>query len=55
MSNSFRALYKWLVPGWLADEADGERVLWSLSAVVDASVERVRQGLIARFPAADVR
>lgn len=49
MARNFRTVYRWLVPGWLL-EGDGTLVLESLAAIKDACVERVRQGLNARFP-----
>jgi hypothetical protein len=45
----FRNLFKFFVPSWLST-GDGEKVLWALTAVIDAANERIRQGLLARFP-----
>lgn len=59
MANRFRTLYRHLVPGWLLgegpetednDQRDGEKVLYSLSLMLDAISERLRLGLLARFP-----
>ncbi len=59
MATRFRTLYKWLVPGWLLgegpevpenDKREGEKVLYSLSLMLDAITERLRLGLLARFP-----
>ena len=44
-----RTLFKFLVPDWLKS-GEGELTLYSLSAVVDAWLERARLGLVARFP-----
>lgn len=45
----FRTIFKHLVPSWLI-EGDGERVLWTLAILKDATLERMRQGLEARMP-----
>jgi len=49
MATRFRLLYKWMVPGWLSVDA-GEKVLHTISLLLDASAERMRLGLMARFP-----
>jgi hypothetical protein len=49
MAKNFRQLFKWLVPSWLST-GDGEKVLHTLAMLKDAHLERVRQGLEARFP-----
>jgi hypothetical protein len=59
MATRFRNLYRHLVPGWLLgegpertdnDQREGEKVLYSLSLLLDAMTERLRLGLLARFP-----
>jgi hypothetical protein len=59
MATRFRHLYRHLVPGWLLgegpervdnDQREGEKVLYSLSLLLDAMTERLRLGLLARFP-----
>src|SRR6187455_2560539 len=61
MARTFRQLFRWLVPSWLAGEGattedepaehhDGEKVLLSLAVIKDAWLESLRQGLNARFP-----
>lgn len=49
MARNFRTLYRWLLPGFLL-EGDGAAVVHSLAMIKDAWVERLRQGLNARFP-----
>lgn len=49
MAKRFRSVFYKLAPSWLTT-GDGERVLWSLGVMLDASVERVRLGLLARWP-----
>lgn len=49
MARSFRTLRKALAPRWLTEE-EGELVGFSLDVQVDAFVERLRLGLLARFP-----
>lgn len=49
MTLSFREIRKSLAPRWLTD-GDGELVGYSLDLVKDAFVERVRLGLMVRFP-----
>lgn len=46
----FRDAHQKLTPSWLRDETEGERLLWSLETLLDASLERVRQSVKARFP-----
>jgi len=47
---TYRTLRKYLLPYWLLDdEADGA-FAYTLSALIDVSVEHVRAGLEARFP-----
>lgn len=45
----FRRLFYALVPRWLST-GDGELVLASLGAVKDMALERMRSGMIQRFP-----
>lgn len=45
----FRRLFYKLVPRWLSS-GDGEKVLASLGAVADMSLERMRSGMVQRFP-----
>lgn len=49
MSNRFRRLFPKLLPSWLSD-GDGERVAYSLGLMMDTFLERLHQGLYARFP-----
>lgn len=49
MARNFRSLFRWITPAWL-HTGEGEKVLHALSTIIDASTERVRQGLLARFP-----
>lgn len=53
MARSFRQLFRHIVPSWLI-EGDGEAVLYSISLLIDAADERIRQGLNARFPSRTV-
>lgn len=46
---NFRTAFYALLPSWLTSD-DGERVVGSLAAVKDLFVERMRQGLLARYP-----
>jgi hypothetical protein len=50
MAVSFRSLFRKLLPHWLL-AGDGEKVHWSHSVVFDGMMERLRQGIRARFPA----
>lgn len=45
----FRTSFLKLVPSWLS-EGEGGDVLWSLGLLMDAWMERLEQGLHARFP-----
>lgn len=45
----FRQIFRALVPHWLS-KGDGERVLFSLGATMDAYLERVRQASLASMP-----
>jgi hypothetical protein len=45
----FRRLFYRLTPSWF-HTGEGEKLLYSLGLLVDASTERLRQGLNARFP-----
>lgn len=47
--SQFRDTYSKLVPKWLS-EGDGGKVLYSLHTMLDASRERMRQGLYAKLP-----
>lgn len=49
MASRFRQVFKWITPSWLST-GDGERVLHSVTLLVDAMTERLRQGLEARMP-----
>jgi hypothetical protein len=50
MARSLRKLLGYLLPYWAAnDEADGA-LAWSLAAMIDIDLERMRSGLEARFP-----
>lgn len=46
---TFRNVFERLAPTWLTT-GDGAKVLYSLGLILDASLERVRQSLVARFP-----
>lgn len=51
MALTFRALYKWLLPGnYWAEGTDGEKVLHSLTMVLDAADQIQRDRLMCRFP-----
>jgi hypothetical protein len=63
MAQTFRSIFRWLTPAWLhgtgntaeiapPDEEinEGELVLYSVSVMIDAWLESLRQGLNARFP-----
>lgn len=45
----FRRLFYKLVPSWLSS-GEGEKVLASMGAMKDMALERMRQGMIQRFP-----
>jgi hypothetical protein len=49
MAFRFRRAYKTLLPAWLST-GEGEFVGYSLGLLCDAFAERVRLGLLARFP-----
>lgn len=49
MALNFRQLVRWLVPAHY-NAGEGEAVLWVLAAMKDVMLERMRQGLNARFP-----
>ena len=49
MAARFRNSFRYLVPAWRAT-GDGERELYAYGLIKDAFLERVRQGLEARFP-----
>ncbi len=54
MARTFREVWRWLVPRWLGvpdDPTDeGARVQHTIALMMDATLERARQGLDARFP-----
>ena len=45
-----RDLYETHTPAWLQDDDEGGPVLYSLGYLAEAMRERVRAGLLARFP-----
>jgi hypothetical protein len=47
---SFRGLRYFLAPTWLTGKGDGEKVAFTLEWLLDAFLEKVRQGLESRFP-----
>lgn len=49
MATFFRDAFYKLAPSWLTSE-EGELVLYSLDLALDGMWERIRQGLLARFP-----
>lgn len=49
MAFRFRRAFYRLVPSWLSSD-EGEKVLYSMGLMVDLSAERLRRGLVARFP-----
>lgn len=51
--SSFRTIRKFLGPSWLVAEGEGAIVGYALDLVKDAFIERVRIGLLARFPQQD--
>lgn len=46
---NFRRIVPFMGPGWLTS-GDGEKVLYSLGVMLDATLERMRQALHARLP-----
>jgi hypothetical protein len=46
---TFRRIFESLAPGWLTS-GDGGKVLYSVGVMLDATLERMRQALHARFP-----
>lgn len=46
----FRRVITKMGPRWLVGEGEGERVAASLGTILDAFLERLRLGLLARFP-----
>ena len=54
MARNFREWWYWAVPSWIAklnDPTDeGAKVLHSLAIIKDATIQRLRDGLNARFP-----
>jgi hypothetical protein len=49
MARTFTSIFKFLVPRWLSN-GDGGKVIKSLTTVLDESQDRLRAGLVARFP-----
>jgi hypothetical protein len=49
MARNFRQWFRWAAPSWLST-GEGELVMHSLSLVLDASLQRMRDGLTVRFP-----
>jgi hypothetical protein len=49
MSHRFRTAFYKFLPWWLTED-EGEKVWFSLGLIVDAFLERLRQGALARFP-----
>lgn len=47
---NFQSVAKYLLPSWIYDGGEGERVASVVSATVDASLERVYQSVVSRFP-----
>jgi hypothetical protein len=47
---SFRGLRYFLAPSWLTGRGEGEKVAFTLEWLLDAFLERLRQGLNSRFP-----
>lgn len=47
---SFRGLRYFLAPPWLTGRGDGEKVAFTLEWILDSFLEKLRQGLNARFP-----
>jgi hypothetical protein len=50
MAKRFRGLRYFLAPPWLTGKGDGDKIAYTLEAMIDVFVERLRQGLEARFP-----
>lgn len=54
MARNFRSVWRWLIPSWLAHPDDptdeGALVAHAVTTIIDATLERARQGLDARFP-----
>jgi hypothetical protein len=46
---TFRSIFQVLGPGWLTS-GDGGKVLYSIGVLLDATLERMRQALVLRFP-----
>ena len=54
MATNFRGIRKFLGPKWLVrDGGDSEKVGYSLDSLKDAFVQRLQNGLLARFPQQD--
>lgn len=47
---NFRAIARSLGPSWLLSEGHGERVAYTISVLLDAFMQRAKEGLEARFP-----
>lgn len=50
MARRFRGLRYFLAPPWLTGKGDGEKIAYTLEAMLDVFTEKLRQGLEARFP-----
>lgn len=50
---SFRALRRWLGPRWLTTDGESGLLGYALDILTDAFAERLRLGLLARFPQQD--
>lgn len=49
MASRFRAVWRWVTPYWLQN-GDGGKVGEALMTLVDANVQRLRDGMIQRYP-----
>jgi hypothetical protein len=47
---TFRDVMTKLGPSWLVEDGDGAKLLYVVALFIDASLEKMRQSLVARFP-----
>ena len=50
MAKRFRGLRYFLAPPWLTGKGDGDKIAYTLEAMIDVFVEKLRLGLEARMP-----
>lgn len=49
-SDNFSQVAKFLLPSWIYDGGEGETVVTIVTSMIDASLERLYQGVVSRFP-----